>query len=273
MSYASLMVHVDVEAKLGAGVGVAADLARRFRAHLIGVAGWAPMSVSPPGRRPNDSAPSNSGLRDVKALLDQKGREFQAAVGTLDGHSEWRGELEAPTELLAREARAADLVIIGNKPDSSDSSHALDPGTVLLKAGRPVLVVPNNLRPLSLRHVAIAWKDVREARRAVLDALPFLQEAESVMIVEVVESGHDQTMRAAKDVGAYLARHGIKTIAERFRPAEVTASDSLLRFIEDENIGFIVSGAYGQSRLGEWAFGGVTRDLLAQSPICCLFSH
>jgi nucleotide-binding universal stress UspA family protein len=273
MTYASLMVHVDVDAKLGARVGIAADLARRFRAHLIGVAGWAPMSVSPSGRQPNDSVPSDPRLREIKALLDRKGREFQAVVGKLDGHPEWRGELEAPTELLAQEARAADLLIIGNKPDSSDPSRALDPGTVLLKAGRPALVVPDNLRSLSLRRVAIAWKDVREARRAVLDALPFLQEAESVMIVEVVESGHDQTLRGAKDVSAYLARHGIKTIAERFRPAEVTASDSLLRFIEDENIGLIVTGAYGHSRLGEWAFGGVTRDLLAQSPVCCLFSH
>jgi nucleotide-binding universal stress UspA family protein len=44
-------------------------------------------------------------------------------------------------------------------------------------------------------------------------------------------------------------------------------------FIEDENIGLIVAGAYGHSRLGEWAFGGVTRDFLAESPICCLFSH
>jgi nucleotide-binding universal stress UspA family protein len=272
MSYASLMVHVDVDAKLGARVGMAADLARRFRAHLIGVAGRAPMSVSPSGRQPNDTVPSDPRLRDIKALLDQKGREFQAAVGKLDGYPEWRGELEAPTELLAREARAADLLIIGNKPDNSDPSRALDPGTVLLKAGRPALVVPDS-SSLSLRHVAIAWKDVREARRAVLDALPFLQEAESVMIVEVVESGHDQTLRGAKDVGTYLARHGIKTIAERFRPAEVTPSVSLLRFIEDENIGLIVTGAYGHSRLGEWAFGGVTRDLLAQSPICCLFSH
>jgi nucleotide-binding universal stress UspA family protein len=273
MTYASLMVHVDVDAKLGARVGIAADLARRFRAHLIGVAGWAPMSVSPPGRQPNDSAPSDARLRDMKARLDQKGREFQAAVGKINGDAEWRGELEFPTELLAREARVADLVIIGNKPDSSDPSRALDPGTVLLKAGRPVLVVPNKLLSLSLRHVAIAWKDVREARRSVLDALPFLQQAESVMIVEVVESGHDQTLRGAKDVDTYLARHGIKTIAERFRPAEVTVSDSLLRFIEDENIGLIVTGAYGHSRLGEWAFGGVTHDLLAQSPICCLFSH
>ena len=42
MSYATLMVHVDVDAELGCRVGIAAGLAERFHAHLIGVAGWAP---------------------------------------------------------------------------------------------------------------------------------------------------------------------------------------------------------------------------------------
>ena len=45
MSYASLMVHVDVDSELSGRVNIAADLAERFHAHLIGVAGWAPMSV------------------------------------------------------------------------------------------------------------------------------------------------------------------------------------------------------------------------------------
>jgi nucleotide-binding universal stress UspA family protein len=273
MSYASLMVHVDIDGDLGGRVDIAADLAKRFRAHLIGVAGCAPMSVFPPDKTRNDPAPSDPHLQDMKALFDRKGQEFLAAVGKLDGGAEWRSELDFPTELVAREARAADLVIIGNKPENSDPFRGLDPGTLLLKAGRPVLVVPKNVSSLSPRHVAIAWKDVREARRAVLDALPFLQETESVMIVEVVESGRDQTLRGVKDVGHYLVRHGVSTFAERLRPAEVTAADSLLRFIEDENINLIVTGAYGHSRLGEWAFGGVTRDLLAESPICCLFSH
>jgi nucleotide-binding universal stress UspA family protein len=142
-----------------------------------------------------------------------------------------------------------------------------------LKAGRPVLVVPKGVASFSPKHVAVAWKDVREARRAVLDALPLLQQAETVMIVEVVDSGSDQTSRSIKDVGTYLARHGIKTIAERLRPADVTAANSLLRLIEDENINLMVTGAYGHSRLGEWAFGGVTRDLFLESPICCLFAH
>ena len=35
----------------------------------------------------------------------------------------------------------------------------------------------------------------------------------------------------------------------------------------------IVAGAYGHGRLREWAFGGVTRDLLSYAPLCCLMSH
>ena len=35
----------------------------------------------------------------------------------------------------------------------------------------------------------------------------------------------------------------------------------------------IVTGAYGHGRLREWVFGGVTRDLLAGAPVCCLMSH
>src|SRR6516165_5522681 len=35
----------------------------------------------------------------------------------------------------------------------------------------------------------------------------------------------------------------------------------------------IVAGGYGHSRLGEWIFGGVTRELLSASPVCCMLSH
>ena len=35
----------------------------------------------------------------------------------------------------------------------------------------------------------------------------------------------------------------------------------------------VIAGGYGHSRLGEWIFGGVTHDLLADSPVCCMLSH
>jgi nucleotide-binding universal stress UspA family protein len=274
MSYVSLMVHVDADSELSGRVSIAADLADRFHAHLIGIAGWAPMSVFLAEEALIDPIPTVPELQDMKHFLDLKGKQFCAAVGKEGRQAEWRSVLDFPTEAVAHEARAADLIIIGNERENRDPFRALDPGSFLLKAGRPVLVVPTALTSLSPKRIAIAWKDVREARRAVQDSLPLLQQAESVMVVEISETHEgDQASHHLKDVANYLARQRIDIVAERVRPADVTAAESLLRLIHDENINLIVAGAYGHSRLGEWVFGGVTRELLAESPICCLFSH
>ena len=80
-------------------------------------------------------------------------------------------------------------------------------------------------------------------------------------------------MHRLKDVARYLSRHGVTALAEWVRPIEGTASGALLRVVEEQSVDLIVSGAYGHSRLGEWMFGGMTQDLLTQSPVCCLFSH
>jgi nucleotide-binding universal stress UspA family protein len=162
MSYATLMVHVDVDGELSGRVRVAAALAARFGAHLIGVGGWAPMSVFLAEEAKVDPAPTEPHLQDMKALLDQKGRQFCAAVDHADPRAEWRSVLDFPTDAIAREARAADLVIVGNLPENRDPFRALDPGGLILKAGRPILVVPQSVNALSARRVAIAWKDTRE---------------------------------------------------------------------------------------------------------------
>ena len=274
MSYATLMVHVDVDRDFGGRFGVAADVADLFGSHVIGVAGWGPMTLFLADEGLSDPGPERPHLQDMKTLLERRGQQFCQAVRNRGHRTEWRSALELPTEVIAREARAADLIVIGNEPETADPYRALDPGSVLLKAGRPVLVVPKAVASFSPKRVAVAWKDAREARRAVRDALPLLQKAESVMIVAVCE--HDdgnQRSHRLQDVAGYLARHAIDIVVERVRPADVTVTATFLRMIEDENIDLIVAGAYGHSRLGEWAFGGVTRGLLVESPICVLFSH
>ena len=260
-------------AQLGGRVSIAADLADRFHARLIGVAGWAPMSVFPAEEALENPAPGDFHLQDMKTLLDQKGKEFCAAFGRPDRRVEWRSILDFPTEAVACEARAADLVIIGNIKENKDPFRALDPAGAILKAGRPVLVVPNGLTSLAPKRIAVAWKDVREARRAVWDALPFLQRAESVVIVEVLEGIEQRSLTSAegcRQVSHATSRRSHHAAGETGRRHP---DNSLLRLIESENIDLLVAGAYGHSRLGEWVFGGVTRDLLTESPICCLFSH
>lgn len=67
----------------------------------------------------------------------------------------------------------------------------------------------------------MAWKDSRESRRAVTDALPLLQRSEDVLIVEASPDA-DTSPAAARleEVAAALARHGVRARGEVLsRPA------------------------------------------------------
>jgi nucleotide-binding universal stress UspA family protein len=143
-----------------------------------------------------------------------------------------------------------------------------------MRAGRPLLVVPPGTGNLDTKHVTVAWKDTREARRAVWDALPFLKSAESVHVIEVAERDDlDAAVARTADVVAYLARHEVNARAEARTKREKSVADELILVSEQVGADLIVSGGYGHARLREWAFGGVTSDLLEHSPKCCLLSH
>ena len=149
-----------------------------------------------------------------------------------------------------------------------------DPGVILLRAGRPVLVVPDTVAPLQLRRVVVALKDTRECRRAVRDALPFLQRAKEVLLVGIGEGeSESHAKRTLSDVAAYLLRHRVAAAQEAWRQARGPVAAELLHHVQNEKADLIVAGGYGRSRLGEWIFGGVTHELLASSPVCCMLSH
>ncbi len=186
----------------------------------------------------------------------------------------WRPVIDFPVDAVAREARSADLIVIGPSPRTGDAYVSLDPGEAILRLGRPALFVPGNVSVLRAEHVVIAWKDVREARSAVQDALPLLHEAARVTVAEICEAGDEERTQARlDDVAAYLAQHGIKGGPRVILHREGFDADQLITLAQEEGADLLVTGAYGHSRLGEWVFGGVTRDLLAHSPICCLMSH
>jgi nucleotide-binding universal stress UspA family protein len=135
-------------------------------------------------------------------------------------------------------------------------------------------VIPAAVKSLAVDHVVVGWKDTREARRAVQDALPFLREAKRVTIVELCEKDQiEAARRRVDDVAHYLARHGIKAEVRVEMQLRASGADHFVGLASDEGADLLVIGAYGHSRLNERVFGGMTRDLLTSSPICCLMSH
>ena len=78
---------------------------------------------------------------------------------------------------------------------------------VLKHSTRPVLLVPQDAASLSLRNVIVCWKDARESRRAISDALPLLRAASHASVLEVCKMGQRALAdRELLDVAGWLRR-------------------------------------------------------------------
>jgi nucleotide-binding universal stress UspA family protein len=271
---ASVMVYVDFDDHSDHRIRIAAELASRFGAVLIGVAGALPGREAG-GWFAGELEPDQPRLDRILGELDRLGERFRAVAHRTVGNMEWRGSFHFPREVLVAEARAADLVVIGSHPVEEDIYHAFDPGMVLLGAGRPVLVVPDGLGEVAPgERVLVAWKDTREARHAVQSALPYLKTAKHITLVEIAEDiAEPSAKQHLDDVERYLLRHGVAVDIKSVLHPRGAVADQLLDEAKKHSADLIVAGAYGHTRLGEWVFGGATRGLLLNSTVCCLFCN
>ncbi|RWN31490.1 universal stress protein [Mesorhizobium sp.] len=264
MSYKSIIVNVAVDAPPAPIVKVGVELAKRFGAHLIGLAA----ADVPPLVATGDGMAYEGEIMQIqrteieKRLAELRG-EFERLVPA-SITSEWRQAVVSPTRFLSVAARAADLIVTGGGL-GENVYRAVDVGSLALGTGRPVLVAASNVEHVLAKTVLVAWKDTREARRAIADALPFLARANEVIVATIDTDRSESARYSLADVAAYLENHGIMPQTELLTGE--ADGDHLLAFARSIHADLIVSGAYGHSRLREWAFGGVTRTLIEDNGI------
>ncbi|GEO99581.1 universal stress protein [Methylobacterium haplocladii] len=270
MTYANIMVAVDPGADARSRVRLAGHLTDDFGSRLIGVAAERPdYAAVPIGPTPGGSyvlprlhEACLDGLKRAHTLFDEAAAGFQRI--------EWRSDLDSPSHFMLQHAAGADLIVVGRPEDDPDTSpFYADPGDLVMQLGRPLLIVPPDVDRLDAARIAIGWKNTRAARRAIWDAMPFLKRASAVIVCTVDEGGED----LGEQVVRYLATRGIHAFTARTDARGASLGEALVDVACESAADLLVTGAYGHSRLQEWAFGGVTRDLLAGAPICCLMSH
>jgi nucleotide-binding universal stress UspA family protein len=281
MNYKDLLVVLDSEASALGRLDLAAALAERFEAHLVGLY---PLPIPDPPRHlgyydPTLLDPFFHGLRERARDAADKQREVFEHVASLRGLSvEWRVIAEGPEADAALHARYADLAILGQLDPDRGGADTIRPRPeqVALASGRPILVIPyagqfDNVG----RRVLIAWNATREATRAVNDAMPLLTAAELVTVLTIDPregpQGHGELPGA--DISLHLARHGVKAQVERTVAADLPVGELLLSRAADLGADLLVMGAYGHSRARELLLGGVTRTLLRSMTLPVLMSH
>lgn len=279
MQNGTILVHVDGGVAATGRIDIAQDLAHRFSGRVAGFAA----SLAVPDERgdPSLAAWSDPAVlvrSDVANELIEAEARFRAAVPAAQIAFFERRRM-APIASLLHLASAVDLAVVAAEEDEGAGPfpiETLSPGDAILAAGIPVLTVPQGIGLLRAQHVVVGFTQSRETRRALHDALPFLVQAESVLLLAVI-TDDDRYRRTEEDIertAAWLRRHGVAHVQCTIRLArDETVADKLIRWAKELDADLIVAGGYGHSRSRELLLGGTTRALLEKSPVCCLFSH
>jgi nucleotide-binding universal stress UspA family protein len=190
-------------------------------------------------------------------IAAQNGLAFGAGAG--GGRIDMAELADTAWTALLREAPMADLVVMGDSLIRVDGFWSGVTAEALLFARVPTLIVRSG-KPLTAEVAAIAWDGSLPAGRAVRAAMPLLEAAEKVVILQDPDglSAAEQDAGSPDKLKEELLRRGLKTVTIT-EAAGGREGPRLLKAAKSVGAGLVVSGAYGHSRLGEAVFGGATR--------------
>ncbi|MGA2549140.1 MAG: universal stress protein [Burkholderiaceae bacterium] len=276
MSYKTVMVRLRLGEPNTALVQFVAGFAKRHAARVVGIAAAQPIQlVDVEGCMPGELIQTDR--EEIEEEVRVAKAEFYGALQSSGLALEWRSSITLLrlAEYFARQARCADLVIAvaEHAGEWGNPTRHLGYGDLVMQLGRPILIVPLEAPQSPLTTALIGWKDSREARRAIADALPLLKTMEKVYVGTVVpKEDAEKEPSGLSDVISWLKAH---EIAAEPRVAFASGDDveDLNRLADESHADLIVAGAYGHSRLREWVFGGVTHDVLMRPRRSTLLSH
>lgn len=271
--YRSLLVCLDDRPACEARVDVAIALARRFEAHLVGLA----PSGALPAPMGLDGAAAMAGLMvDLREAAQRSARRFTERCRAAGLASVETVVDEAPVaRSVVEHARCSDLVILGQAEGPSGRDE-VEP--VVLQCARPALVVPHAGRFETVgEQVLVAWNDSPEAARAVADAMPLLSRARQVLVVQCDSPHDDQASadergRKLEALRRWLMWHGVDAQVRQETTA-IDTGNALLSLAADHGCDLMVMGAWGRPRWTERVMGGATRTLMGSMTLPVLMSH
>jgi nucleotide-binding universal stress UspA family protein len=172
---------------------------------------------------------------------------------------------------LKERSALADLIVVNRQLDDfplPDMRTAA--GELVVKSGKPILAVPQDLKRLDLSRALVAWDGSPCSAAALRAAVPLLRLAEQVTLFEV----EDGSVHApAEDAAAYLSRYDIRAAVRREPPGLGKTADLIVQHALNAGAGYIVMGGFGHLRFVEAMVGGTTRALLSHSPLPLFLAH
>ena len=270
MSYKTILVQARPDEAGSRAISVAKTLARMFEAAILGVAAEA-FDDTVYGDAAGELIAAERQLIETDVTAARK--RFQDLTKDWSFGASCVSSSEPPLDVMTRHAQAADLIVASRPPGRGKAAADCNPAALVMQTGLPVLLAADGSADLKAEHILVAWRDQREAIRAVSDALPLLIRARTVHLVSVSPvNQHDQARASLEEVKRRLTRHGVAAVTEVVTQSANVTGD-LEAAADRVHADLIVAGAFSHNRVREWALGGVTQDLVAGSGRFVLLSR
>jgi nucleotide-binding universal stress UspA family protein len=181
-----------------------------------------------------------------------------------------RSELEED-DFVGSYGRAFDIIVLGRPGDQPNHPRLPSVEAALFESGRPVLLAPPTAPATLGTTVVIAWNRSTETARAVALAMPLLAEAQRILVIDFDDWGVSGP--STQDLSHTLARNGLPVETRTIPNPHGHAGEAILSAAVSLGCDLLVKGAYTQSRLRQFIFGGATSHILSNTTIPVLMAH
>lgn len=269
MSIRDILVHLDNLDSSRTRLSLAANFARKHGAKLRGL-----YLTTNTYFDPRNSLEQSD--------HDQSEQMFHEITTSADISAEWIRPGRSSSgvsimDILITHSYYTDLVVVG-QPDIK-SPHMKTPTELperlVMYCGRPVLIVPyTGIFDSAGERIMIAWKAGRESVRSVTDAMPCIENAHNVSVIEVNEDAvSSESNEHIVHLRDFIAQHNVKARTEQIFAGDFTVGDTILNLACEKTIDLLVMGAYVHSRRGTLTLSPVANHILKHLTIPVLMSH
>ena len=217
---------------------------------------------------------SSASKETFEAEMRAAGIVLDDSTNTQIATARWTAEAGLISDHVGRSGRIADISLC-IKPDSDVIESDTIFNDLLFRSGKPLLAVPmcalDKASETLGKNVMIAWNGRTESARTVTSALPLLQEAESVTLLQIGETHADcPDIEAVAD---YLNQHGVGCTVRHEERDTNSVAEQIHTIAQSLDCDLLVLGAYSHARWKELVLGGVTNWLMSNSRIPMFMCH
>ena len=280
MRFRTILVPVEQHDLMNSTLETALCLAQKFDSYIEGfalrvaspaayaMADAAALTIPKLEQDIAENAKQTRGL--FETFMQEHGVPCGAHTSALS--SKWLEDAPGGDHFVGSHGRLFNVIVLGRPGHNPNGSRMGTLEAALFESGRPVLIAPPSPRPQMGTNALVAWNCSTEQARTIAFAMPILKRAARVVVL-TVEGGAVVPGPTGQQLCHYLQLSGVPA-----KPLTVglngrLTGEAVLEHANALSCDLLIKGAYTQSRLRQFIFGGTTQYILSNATLPVFMAH